>query len=55
MLDFITKPCVEADILSMLDRTYVRLIEENQSGRLVEDWKRQHEDTQLRSAIMGMS
>ncbi|WP_068785518.1 response regulator transcription factor [Paenibacillus phocaensis] len=55
VLDFITKPCVEADILSMLDRTYVRLIEENQSGRLVEDWKRQHEDSQLRSAIMGMS
>ncbi|GIP00617.1 hypothetical protein J14TS5_57020 [Paenibacillus lautus] len=55
VLDFITKPCVEADILNMLDRTYVRLIEENQSGRLVEDWKRQHEDSQLRSAIMGMS
>lgn len=55
VLDFITKPCVEADILNMLDKTYVRLIEENQSGRLVEDWKRQHEDSQLRSALMGMS
>ncbi|MBB6730849.1 response regulator transcription factor [Cohnella zeiphila] len=54
VLDFITKPCVEADILSVLDRTYVRLIEENQTGRLVEDWKRQHEDGQLRSAMMGM-
>ncbi|MFM9277822.1 response regulator [Paenibacillus jiagnxiensis] len=55
VLDFITKPCVEVDILNMLDRTYVRLIEENQSGWLVAEWKRQHEDSQLRSAIMGMS
>lgn len=54
VLDFITKPCVEADILDVLDRTYVRLIEENQSIRLVEEWKQQHEDSQLRSAIMGM-
>ncbi|WP_233500706.1 response regulator transcription factor [Paenibacillus antibioticophila] len=54
VLDFITKPCVEADILNMLDKTYVRLIEENQSGRLVEGWRRQHEDGQLRSAVMGM-
>ena len=55
VLDFITKPCVEADILSLLDRTYIRLLEENQSQRLMEEWKHQHEDSQLRSAIMGTS
>lgn len=55
VLDFITKPCVEGDILGVLDRTYVRLIEENQSRRQMEDWKRQHEDSQLRSAMLGMS
>lgn len=54
VLDFITKPCVETDILSVLDRIYVRLIEESQSQHLVEGWKRQHEDSELRSAIMGM-
>ncbi|MDO3411842.1 response regulator [Saccharibacillus sp. CPCC 101409] len=54
VMDFLTKPCVESDILDVLDRTYVRLIEENRSHRLLEDWKRQHEDSQLRSALMGM-
>ncbi|WP_438444176.1 response regulator transcription factor [Gorillibacterium sp. sgz5001074] len=54
VLDFITKPCVETDILSVLDRIYVQLIEESQSQLLVEGWRRQHEDSELRSAIMGM-
>ncbi|MGO4495522.1 response regulator [Paenibacillus sp. 2RAB27] len=54
VMDFITKPCVETDILSILDRIYVQLIEESQSQLLVEGWKRQHEDSVLRSAIMGM-
>lgn len=54
VLDFITKPCVETDILSVLDRIHVQLIEESQSQLLVEGWKRQHEDSELRSAIMGM-
>lgn len=54
VLDFITKPCVETDIVSVLDRVYVQLIEESQSQLLVEGWKRQHEDSELRSAIMGM-
>ncbi|MDF2937878.1 MAG: response regulator [Paenibacillaceae bacterium] len=54
VMDFITKPCVETDILSVLDGVYVRLIEESQSQLLVEGWKRQHEDSELRSAIMGM-
>ncbi len=54
VLDFITKPCVETDILSVLDRIYVQLIEESQSQLVVEGWKRQHEDNELRSAMMGM-
>ncbi|OAS17051.1 response regulator transcription factor [Paenibacillus oryzisoli] len=54
VLDFITKPCVESDILCVLDRIYVQLIKESQSQLLVEGWKRQHEDSELRSAIMGM-
>ncbi|MGG1515607.1 helix-turn-helix domain-containing protein [Paenibacillus oryzisoli] len=54
VLDFITKPCVESDILGVLDRIYVQLIEESQSQLLVEGWKRQHEDSELRAAIMGM-
>lgn len=54
VLDFITKPCVETDILSVLDRIYVQLIEESQSQLVVEGWKRQHEDSELRSAMMGM-
>lgn len=54
VLDFLTKPCVETDILSVLDRIYVQLIEESQSQLLVEGWKRQHEDNELRSAMMGM-
>lgn len=54
VLDFLTKPCVETDILSVLDRIYVQLIEESQSKLLVEGWKHQHEDSELRSAIMGM-
>ncbi|MFS0723650.1 response regulator transcription factor [Paenibacillus sp. 1P07SE] len=55
VLDFITKPCVEADILSLLDRTYIRLQEEHQSQRLIEEWRQQHEDSQLRSAMLGIS
>lgn len=54
VLDFITKPCVETDILSVLDQIYVQLIEESQSELLVEGWKRQHEDSELRAAITGM-
>ncbi|WP_214628262.1 response regulator transcription factor [Paenibacillus agaridevorans] len=52
--DFITKPCVETDILSVLDRIYVQLIQESQTQLSVEGWRSQHEDSELRSAIMGL-
>lgn len=55
VLDFITKPCVEADILALLDRAYDQLVEEQQSQRQIDIWQRQHEDSQLRSAIVGIA
>ncbi|WP_128661330.1 response regulator, partial [Paenibacillus sp. 598K] len=55
VLDFITKPCVEADILALLDRAYDQLVEEQQSQWQIDIWQRQHEDSQLRSAIVGIS
>jgi len=55
VLDFLTKPCVETDVLAVLDEAYRKLVQSKQAGRRAEDWRRQHEDHELRSAVLGMS
>lgn len=55
VLDFLTKPCVEADVLAVLDQAYRKLVQAKQAGRRAENWRRQHEDHELRSGILGLS